>query len=188
MITPEQFERIMHSDSKEEKVKILELTCKCKDPAILDTIILALDDGDIQVRGEAFSALVLNENDISDVLIQKMNSQSKNVRGYSVLVLANRNERKAIPKIIELTSDESAMVRSCAVGALGHLKVAEAILVIQKCMDDPNPEVRKSAIKAAIDIGDQTVFAKIDEISREDPEIRNLLDYAKSKLDGPGGI
>ncbi len=188
MITPEQIERIMHSDSKEEKIKILELTCECKDSAILNTIISALDDSDIQIRGEAFSALVLNENDISDVLIQKLNSQSKNVRGYSLLVLANRNDRKAIPKIIDRTSDESAMVRSCAVGALGHLKVAEAILVIQKCMEDSNPEVRKSAIKAAIDIGDQTVFAKLDEISKEDPEIRNLLDYAKSKLDGPGGI
>lgn len=182
MITPEQIESVMHSDSKEEKIKILELTCKCKDSAVLNTIISALDDNDIQIRGEAFSALVLNENDISDVLIQKLNSQNKNVRGYSLLVLANRNDRKAIPKIIDLTSDESAMVRSCAVGALGHLKVSEAILTIQKCIEDPNSEVRKSAIKAAIDIGDQTVFSKLDEISKEDPEIRNLFDYAKSKL------
>jgi HEAT repeat protein len=182
MITPEQIERIMHSDSKEEKIKILELTCKCKDSAILNTIIAALDDSDIQVRGEAFSALVLNENDISDALIQNLNSQSKNIRGYSLLVLANRNDRSAISKMIDLTSDESAMVRSCAVGALGHLRVAEAISVIQKCIEDPNQEVRKSAIKAAIDIGDKTVFAKLDEIAKEDPEIRNLLDYAKSKL------
>ncbi|WKT58205.1 HEAT repeat domain-containing protein [Candidatus Nitrosotenuis chungbukensis] len=115
-------------------------------------------------------------------MIQKLNSQSKNVRGYSLLVLANRSDRKAIPKIIDLMSDESAMVRSCAVGALGHLKASEAILAIQKCMEDPNSEVRKSAIKAAIDIGDQTVFSKLDKISKEDPEIRNLLDYAKSKL------
>ena len=55
-------------------------------------------------------------------------------------------------------------------------------------MEDSNQEVRKSAIKAAIDIGDQTAFEKLDESSKEDPEIRNLLDYAKSKLDGPGGI
>ncbi len=187
MITYEEVERIMHSDSKEEKVKILESTCKCKDSAILNTIISALDDSDIEIRGEAFSALVLNENDISDALMQNLNSQSKNVRGYSVLVLANRNDRTAIPRMIDLTSDESAMVRSCAVGALGHLKVAEATPVIQKCMKDPNSEVRKSAIKAAIDIGDHTVFAELDETSK-DPEIRDLLDYAKSKLDGPGGI
>ena len=182
MTTPEQIERIMHSDSKEEKIKILELTCKCRDSATLNTIISALDDADIQIRGEAFSALVLNENDISDVLIQSLNSQSKNVRGYSLLVLANRNDRNAIPKIIDLASDESAMVRSCAVGALGHLKVADAISIIRKHIEDPNPEVRKSAIKAAIDIGDETVFAKLDEMSKEDPEIRNLFDYAKSKL------
>lgn len=182
MISPEQVESIMRSDSKEEKIKILELACKCDDSAILNTIISALDDGDIQIRGEAFSSLVLNENDISDILMQNLNSQSRNVRGYSLLVLANRNDRKAIPRMINFTSDESATVRSCAVGALGHLKAAEAIHAIQKCMGDPNPEVRKSAIKAAIDIGDKTAFEKIDEFSKEDPEIKNLLDYAKSKL------
>jgi HEAT repeat protein len=181
-MTPEQFESIMHSDSKEEKIKILELTCKCNDSTILNMIISALDDGDIQIRGEAFSALVLNENDISDILMQNLNDQSKNVRGFSLLVLANRNDIKAIPKIIDSTSDESAMVRSCAVGALGHLKAVEAIHVIQKCMEDSNPEVKKSAIKAAIDIGDQTAFEKLAEISKVDPEIRNLFNYAKSKL------
>lgn len=182
MISPEQVKSIMHSDSKEEKIKILEWACKCDDPAIVNMIISALDDGDIQVRGEAFSSLVLNENDISDILIQNLNSQSKNVRGFSLLVLANRNDRKAIPKMIDSTSDESATVRSCAVGALGHLKATEAIHAIQKCMEDSNQEVRKSAIKAAIDIGDQTALEKLDEFSKEDPEIRNLLDYAKSKL------
>ncbi|HSA98386.1 MAG TPA: HEAT repeat domain-containing protein, partial [Candidatus Nitrosotenuis sp.] len=67
-------------------------------------------------------------------------------------------------------------------GALGHLKATEAIHAIQKCMEDSNPEVRNSAIKAAIDIGDHTAIEKLDEFSKEDPEIRNLLDYAKSKL------
>ena len=160
MISPEQIESIMRSDSKEEKIKILEWTCECVDPAILNTIISALDDIDIQIRGEAFSALVLNENDISDILIQNLNSQSKNVRGFSLLVLANRNDRKAIPRMIDSASDESSMVRSCAVGALGHLKASDAIHAIQKCMEDSNPEVRKSAIKAAIDIGDKTAFEK----------------------------
>lgn len=181
MITPEQVKSIMRSDSKEEKIKILELTCKCNDSAILNTVISALDDDDIQIRGEAFSALVLNENYISDILMQGLGSKSKNVRGYSLLVLANRNDTSAIPRMVDLTSDESAMVRSCAVGALGHLKAADAIHAIQKCTEDPNPEVRKSAIKAAIDIGDKTVLEKIDRTSK-DPEIRNLLEYAKNKM------
>lgn len=188
MTSPEQVESIMRSGSKEEKIKILELTCKCADQAILNRIILALDDADIEIRGEAFSALVLNENDISDILIQNLDSQSKNVRGFSLLVLANRNDRRAVPEMINATSDESAMVRSCAVGALGHLKASGATRAIQKCMGDPSPEVRKSAIKAAIDVGDRTALGKLDEMSGDDPEIKSLLDYAKSKLDGPGGI
>ena len=188
MTGPDQVEKIMRSGSKEEKIKILEWASKCADPATLDRIILALDDADIEVRGEAFSALVLNENDISDVLMQGLDSQSKNVRGFSLLVLANRNERSAIPKMIDASSDESSMVRSCAVGALGHLKAAGATHAIRRCMEDPSPEVRKSAIKAAIDIGDRTALGKLDGMSKDDPEIKSLTEYARSKLNGPGGI
>ena len=76
----------------------------------------------IQVRGEAFSSLVLNKNKISDLLIKNLNSASKNIRGFASLVLANRNEVDAIPEIIKLAKDERSMVRSCAIGALGSSK------------------------------------------------------------------
>ena len=188
MIAPDEVRDIMNSDHTEQKIKILEMTCECKDITILNTVILALDDNDIRVRGEAFSALVQNENDISVILMQSLKNQNKNVRGFSALILANRNDRKAIPKIMDLASDDSAMVRSCAIGALGYLKAKEAIHIIQKGMEDSIPEVKKSAIKAAIDIGDKTAFKRLDEISTRDPEFRSLLVYAKNKLGGPGGI
>ncbi len=55
---------VLELGSCEEKIKILE-TLDCTDnPKILEKIILKLDDDDIQVRGEAFSSLVLNENKI----------------------------------------------------------------------------------------------------------------------------
>ena len=110
---------------------------------------------------------MLNINDVSDILIESLKDPSKNVRGYSALVLANRNDKNAIPNISQLTDDESAMVRSCAVGALGYLKANEACLAIRKCLDDSNIEVIKSAIKSAIDIGDKNLLTKIEELSKE---------------------
>ncbi len=167
---------VLELGSCEEKIKILE-TLDCTDnPEILEKIILKLDDDDIQVRGEAFSSLVLNENKISNFLIKSLNSANKNIRGYVSLILANRNETTAIPEIIKLVKDERSMVRSCAIGALGYLKAQEAKEIFLESLLDSNLEVKKSAIQAIIDLNITISEKKIMEIIKEkDPEIEKLL-------------
>ncbi|NDB32861.1 MAG: HEAT repeat domain-containing protein [Nitrososphaeria archaeon] len=183
MTIPENLQDIMQKGTKEEKIAALESTSSIADTRILETVISIFDDSDIELRGEAFSALLLNNNDISETVLRGLKSQSKNIRGYSALVLANRNERKAIPEIIQLTEDESAMVRSCAVGALGFLRASEAKSVIQKCIDDPNIEVKKSAIKSAIDIKDKSLLSKLDFLLQgTDPDIGKLIALARNNL------
>lgn len=169
--------------SKEEKIKAIEALANSWDIKIISLLVAALDDKDIEVRGEAFSSLVLNENDISDILVEALKNPAKNVRGYATLVLANRNDKKAIQQIAKLTNDQSAMVRSCAVGALGYLKAVQALDSIRKCLEDPNIEVKKSAIKSAIDVGDRSLLTKLDKLAKEnDPEINSLLVLAKNNL------
>lgn len=179
----EEIKKIIESGSKEEKIRVLESLIDVNDQKTLELVISRLDDSDIEVRGETFSTLLLNKNDISDILIRNLENQSKNIRGFLALVLANRNDKNAIPKIMELTNDESAMVRSCAVGALGHMKADQAFLAIRKCLDDANLEVKKSAIKSSIDIGDKSLLERLDEFSKEnDPEIEKLVLLAKNNL------
>ena len=176
----DEINKVLDSGSKQEKIKILESLNDTSDPKIINKIITLLDDPEIEVRGEVFSVLVLNENNISEFLIKNLSSESKNVRGFSVLVLANRKDSDAIPSIINLTNDSSSMVRSCALGALGYLKAAQASKVIHNCLLDTNLEVKKSAIKAVIDIGDKIPPKEINEISKEkDEELEKLLVLAK---------
>ncbi|MFN3655062.1 MAG: HEAT repeat domain-containing protein [Candidatus Nitrosotenuis sp.] len=179
----EQLKKVMEFGSKEEKIRTIESLSDSSEPETISLLVAALDDKGIEVRGEAFSSLVLNENDISSILIDALKSTSKNVRGYSTLVLANRNDRKAVPSIVKLTDDESALVRSCAVGALGFLRADEALGAIRKCLEDPSIEVKKSAIKSAIDVGDKDLLSKLDKLSQvNDPEIKSLLVLAKNNL------
>ena len=180
--------KVLELGSCEEKIKILETLDDTDNPEILEKIILKLDDDDIQVRGEAFSSLVLNENKISNFLIKSLNSASKNIRGFASLVLANRNEITAIPEIIKLAKDERSMVRSCAIGALGYLKAQEAKEIFLESLLDCNLEVRKSAIQAVIDLNITISEKKIMEIIKEeDPEIEKLFSELK-KYSGPEGI
>lgn len=174
--------KFLESGSSEEKIMALESLANTSDRAVIQKIISSLEDADIRVRGEAFSSLVLNENSILESLTQCLNSESKNIRGYVALILANRKESGAIPDIIKLAWDERSMVRACALGALGHLRAREANAVILQCLDDLNMEVKKSAVKAAIDIGEPLSEGTIRGIlQQKDAELERLVTKIKIK-------
>ena len=176
----DQVKLILDSGTKKEKIQSIENLTDHKDPKIIQLIISKLDDEDIEVRGEAFSALVLNENKIAEQLIKNLDSEKKYVRGFSVLILANRKDMEGISEIIKLTEDESSLVRSCALGALGYLKANEASKAIHSCFSDSNLEVKKSALKAAIDLGDKLNHLDFEKFAEEkDEELEKLLILAK---------
>ena len=177
----ENISKVLESGNSEEKIKILETLESTDNPEILEKIISKLNDDDIQVRGEAFSTLVLNKNKISNFLINSLDSASKNIRGFASLVLANRNDTSAIPEIIKLANDERSMVRSCALGALGHLKAREAKEIFLESLMDSNLDVRKSALQAIIELNIAISEDRIKEINKEkDPEIEKLLSQLKN--------
>ena len=168
--------KILESGTTQNKIEILETLYNTNDLKILEQIILKLNDDSIQVRGEAFNALLLNKNEISKTLIDNLSSSNKNIKGFTSLVLANRNEKRAIPEIIKIVNNEHEMVRSCAIGALGYLKADKITDIILKLLSDSNLEVQKSALQAAIQVNAIISKNKIDEISKNnDQQIKNLL-------------
>jgi len=172
----ENISKTLETGNSQEKVKILETLHKTDSSIILEKIISKLNDDDIQVRGEAFSSLVLNENNIGYLLIKSLNSASKNIRSFVSLVLANREEVNSIPEIIKLVKDEHSMVRSCAIGALGHLKAKNAEGIFLESLFDSNLEVRKSALQTIISlkiIVPEDIKNKIDK--EKDPKMEKLI-------------
>ena len=114
--------QILDSGSNKDKINVLESLCQSSDQETICKIITKLDDSEIQVRGEAFSSLFLNKNDISKFLIYALSSENKNIRAFSALVLANRGDTNAIPTLELLAKDPNNMVRDCALGALEYLR------------------------------------------------------------------
>ena len=183
----ENWIRILERGTSDEKIEVLEKLAVTDDYEIIKKMIDCLDDPDIKVRGEAFSSLILNKNNISDLLISGLKDSRKNIRGFGSLVLANRNDTNAIPAIMQLTKDERSMVRACALGALGHLKAKQAKDTVHSCILDSNIEVRKSALQAMINLEEKISEEEILEISKEkDSELEQLI--IKLKNGGPEGI
>ena len=113
---------ILNSGTKDDKINVLESLSQSDDQKIINEIITKLDDSEIEVRGEAFSSLFINKNDISKFLIDALSSENKNIKAFSALVLANRGDVNAIPAIELLAKDPSSTVGSCALGALEYLR------------------------------------------------------------------
>ena len=114
--------QILDSGSKKDKIRVLESLCQSSDQETISKIISKLDDSEIQVRGEAFSSLFLNKNDISQFLIDALSLENKNIKAFSALVLANRGDKNAIPALELLSNDPSSIVKECALGALEYLR------------------------------------------------------------------
>jgi HEAT repeat protein len=93
-----------------------------------------------------------------------------------LLILANRNETSSIPNIIKLVKDEKSVVRSCAIGALGHLKAQENSSIFLQALSDSNVEVRKSALQVFIDLKIAVSEQDINSILKEkDSEIEKMI-------------
>ena len=168
--------KILETGESQKKIEILETLHDTHNLKILQQIISRLNDDSIQVRGEAFNALLLNQNEISKILIKNLNSANKNIKGFTSLVLANRNDKDAIPEIIKIANDKHERVRSCAIGALGYLKAENISEIILKLISDSSLEVQISALNAAIQTKISIPEQKIKEISKnDDVQIKNLL-------------
>ena len=150
----------------DSRLGILPKLTQTNDPEIIWEIISLFDAEKIEIRGEVFSTLFLNENDILEQLLKGLKHESKNVRGYTLLVIANRNEKDAIKEIVELTIDSSGLVRTCAYGALGHLEVKESSKELHQGIFDSNLEAVKSAAYALSRINEKISQEEIDSMKR----------------------
>ncbi|MDP6858030.1 MAG: HEAT repeat domain-containing protein [Candidatus Nitrosopelagicus sp.] len=167
---------LLDSSGKDEKKSILSQLTHNKDKKTINSIISLFDDNDIKIRGEVFSILCLNENHISEILINSLSSESKNIRAFCSLVLANRNDMNGINYIIKLTNDSSSMVRSCALGALGHLRASKARNEIHQGIFDSDLEVKKSAAYALSLINEKLSHdEKIELEKQDDPDFEKIL-------------
>ena len=136
----------------ESQMRFLQDSTSKSDSDTIGRAILLLNDPDIRVRGEAFCSLILNKHDISHMLSCSLSHPARYIRGFCALVLANRQDTQAAVDILPLAEDPVPMVRECALGALGYMGYEPAKSAVMRHLVDVDPQVRRSALKAALDL------------------------------------
>ena len=171
-------------DAARARIRALESVPLAAGAEHVARVVSALGDEDIEVRGEAFRLLVASGADIGGQIAPFLGSPSRAVRAHSVLVLANRGDAPLAGEVARMARDESAAVRSSAVGALGHMAVragpgrlpAAAAAAVRSCLGDEDVEVRRSAVQAAVHLGMGLTGAERGALAAaKDAEIDRLL-------------
>ena len=167
----------LDSLDKNKIISTLSQLTQINNQKIIEKIISLLDNNDITIRGEVFSTLMLNNNDISRELILSLsNKGSKNIKAFCSLILANRNDRNGINSIVKLTNDSSDMVRSCAFGALGYLRANNVRKEIRLGIFDSNIEVKKSAAYALVLLNEKLSNEEKTELEKQkDSDFEKIL-------------
>ncbi|MDI1495041.1 MAG: hypothetical protein K8823_347 [Cenarchaeum symbiont of Oopsacas minuta] len=141
----DELQKALRNSDPLTRARLLEKLPPDSKENIVQCVVESLADESLRVRGEAFAWLIAVDDDISNMISKNLHHIDRHIRGYCALVLANRGNSNKAFEISRLVKDESSMVRSCAVGALGYLKSIEYSGAILALLDDDSKEVRESA-------------------------------------------
>lgn len=116
-----------------------------------DRMLELLDHADPTVRSSAAATLGrLRETQAVDGLLKLCEDGDAKVRREAAIALNHLKDNRGIAALARLMSDGDAGVRRVAAIALGNIRRPEplAVKVLQKGLDDRDPEVRLSCAKA----------------------------------------
>lgn len=161
--------------------------------ALLPALVKALQDDDGKVRSNAAAALAnLQKNgaDALPALEKALRDPDPQVRTWSVRAVSWIAVEKGVPLVLALAGDTDAGVRTavyeaCASAGAGAANTDAALAVLQKGLQDPVKEVRRTAATSLWGLGRTEAIPALARALAEDeaPEVRNA---AASTLGGLG--
>jgi len=163
-----------------------------KDPDSKGLLIEKLVDNDDETRMHAARTLgILKSDKAVDRLSFLLKDENPDVRNAAANALLNIASDEVKDKMIYLLkSTKNVDVKCAAINILGKLKQEKVFDIILNAIDDPNPEIRKSASEAVINFSDKkdhylNKFLKLIEDEEESIRItavKNLALWDKEKI------
>jgi HEAT repeat protein len=113
--------------------------------------------------------------------------QDRRCAAAIVLAELHINDQRSIAALTQALSDEDPLVRLYSLEALGQAHTVTAIDKIVDMMDDPDPQVRKAAESALIQLGEDAVPA-LQELLGGSAAVRRKAASLLSRLQSASGI
>ena len=136
------------------RCKVLEAIAPLSKPYVEDLIREAYHGSSRELRASALYAMGQNCNPSwLPILLTELHSPYPGLRFEAARACAELEAEEAVPRLVELLDDSDALVRMCAIDALGGTGGSEARAALQECLDSPDESVREAAQEALQEIG-----------------------------------
>lgn len=169
------WEALAREDQEDARRAIRNALSRLRDERHIAQLVRELSSADPAVRAEAVRLLSkTNEDALIPHILDALDDPEPLVRNAALSALGyNRDQKIAhITHILERLHDEDATVRLTAVTMLARsmLKDTRIFEGILRATDDPDPAVRRAALRALSDFNDErAIDAYLDHI--EDPDL-----------------
>jgi HEAT repeat protein len=141
-----------HKDRKQRMFAVMVLR-ELDDPAVLDTLSLAVKDSAVEVRRVAVK--VFERYDIGEhlsTLLLSLTDEDAEVRRTVVEILGHCNTEEALDGLQLALRDEDVWVRSSAVRGLGRIAGERSRPLLQKALSDPIGLVSIAALETLAEL------------------------------------
>jgi len=123
------------------------------EPSLARILILMLGIDEPDIVEIAIAGLVDMEESCRSLLLEALRSIKDPVRQYTARILGLARDVEAVPSLINIINDESAVVRVEVAHALGNIKDERAIPHLVKGLRDHHDKVRKAIVDALVKFG-----------------------------------
>ncbi len=128
------------------------------DQQIVDNLLKALKDKEINVRAAAAAALAnYGKPEIAKQLLGLLKDQIPNMRAAAAIGLGGCPYPEVVPALILRLKDEDFWTRLCAARSLGKLKDPVALEFLMDALHDHNSSVRQNGVRALLELGEQGI-------------------------------
>ncbi len=139
------------------------------DPAAIRTLVQMLGEENRPLNAKVY-AMVLEAGPAAvPVLLEHVEADSANLREHVIAALGNQKVTQAVPAITRVLADRSYTRRYVAAWALGEIGDPAAVPALLGALDDPDPEVRKLAVRSLIKQNQAAVDPLIALLDKANP-------------------
>jgi HEAT repeat protein len=169
------------------KARVVKTLGRTGDPGVIPLVESATKDELSTVRIAAYGALIrLGKKEAWRQLQQAAESLNPEDRADAIRTIADLNDQRGVPIMIESLTFKQPSVRGAAARGLGHLGRKEVRGQIEQLLKDPIPGVRESAVGSLADLGGtESVPALTRTLSDGAPTVRASAIAALLQLGQP---
>ncbi len=150
--------------SDEEKLAAISELDGIDNPAVFDAVLMALDEGNVDVREAALDAVMeINDVAVIPVINKALEDEDPEIRGYALDALMDVDDEKVNEPILTALDDENVEVRENATDILLYIESPNILPSLAKALEDDNEDIRDLALITLEDIEDTRTLSILIE-------------------------